>query len=342
MKKITEFNETAIKLINGNNFEELKKLIKCHSEIDFVESLYEAAFKINNENFIKLLLRNDIKNKNIISFFYDEDYLNLKNLKFILKCGYEISPDIFSEFIIDNRVDLIKEIFEYSIFDNSFILKLLLYYKHNRCLTTSDLQDLITLEKCKIDMNRVDSDGNTLLITACSFHNESVIKLLVEHGADVNKDVVDIYGYSKSPLTSVCHNGNESIVKYLIDHGADANKEVVSKYGVSYLPLINACIDGNEFIVKYLVEHGADVNKRNSRGNTPLSVASFYEHERILKYLIKEGADVNSEVIDIDNVKKTPLTIAYEIGNENIINCLIEHGAKTNQTYPSYNNFFYF
>jgi len=82
------------------------------------------------------------------------------------------------------------------------------------------------------------------LTIACEKNNETIIKLLVEHGADVN-----VLADNKTPLLLAYRNNNESILKYLVEHGAVKN-----------MVLKLACKDGKEAIVKYLVEYGADVN----------------------------------------------------------------------------------
>jgi len=61
-----------------------------------------------------------------------------------------------------------------------------------------------------------------------------MVKYLVEHGADINKE--DHYG--KTPFFKACHGGNEPIVKYLVERGADINKE--SEDGLT--PLFHACL----------------------------------------------------------------------------------------------------
>ncbi|ORX77404.1 ankyrin, partial [Anaeromyces robustus] len=59
--------------------------------------------------------------------------------------------------------------------------------------------------------------------------NEDIVKYLIEHRTDINKE--NIYGYT--PLFNACSSGNEDIVKYLIEHRTDINKENI--YG--YTPL---------------------------------------------------------------------------------------------------------
>ncbi|ORX85834.1 ankyrin, partial [Anaeromyces robustus] len=51
--------------------------------------------------------------------------------------------------------------------------------------------------------------------------NEDLVKYLIEHGADINKENRG----GETPLFLACRSGNKNLVKYLIDLGADINKE---------------------------------------------------------------------------------------------------------------------
>eukprot|EP00833_Pecoramyces_ruminatium_P015430 jgi/Orpsp1_1/1189462/evm.model.d7180000072215.1 len=242
----------------------------------------------------------------------------------------------------------------------------------------------------------------TPLFLACEQENESMVKYLVEHGADVN-EVYECRKYTKgsngiryyylcniikvkSPLSMACEKGNESIVKCLVEHGADIN----AKY--EYLdyekleiitPLMYACKNGNVSIVNYLIEHGADINItfdlvnyqriedyygsfickniRYIKFQTPLTIACKEENESVVKSLIDHGADINKEYnlfeyqedneylsnkYDNEDEKdnkyyknywnyklikiKTPLTIACKRNNETMVKYLVEQGAKVN------------
>src|SRR2546421_4462753 len=62
--------------------------------------------------------------------------------------------------------------------------------------------------------------GRTPLIEAAINDHLSVVKFLVERGADVNK--VDADG--SSALLAAAFGGHLPIVEYLIEHGADINQ----------------------------------------------------------------------------------------------------------------------
>jgi len=70
-----------------------------------------------------------------------------------------------------------------------------------------------------------------------------------------------------------CLNGNETLVKYLVEHGADVNYEGYSGQ-TSLLIACEKCEireeERNAYmnIIKYLIEHGADINHINKYGYT--------------------------------------------------------------------------
>lgn len=154
--------------------------------------------------------------------------------------------------------------------------------------------------------------GTTLLMIAIMFENRTLVKYLIEHGADVNKANKN----GLTPLYMAAERGYEDIVKYLISHGADIDK--AENNGIT--PLIMSAHNGYENIVKCLVEHGADINKQDRYERTPLIMAM--DSENIVKYLIERGADVNKEWEG-----EPPLLQACRRGDENIVECLVEHGA---------------
>jgi len=86
--------------------------------------------------------------------------------------------------------------------------------------------------------------GGSPLHIACGNGNESIIKYLIEHGANINGE--DEWG--ETPLHHACENGHENIVEYLIEHGADFNKE--NEWGET--PLHLAYISGCERIISLL------------------------------------------------------------------------------------------
>ena len=141
-------------------------------------------------------------------------------------------------------------------------MQLLLHYKNQIAISTSDLPQQISKEKYKITKSEEYSRNiNKYLYNECAKKdvNMYLIKYLVELGADINKENKN----DETPLFNahLNGNGNEVVVKYLVELGANINK----KNKRSETLLINACKSGNEALVKYLVELGVDINKKRKR-----------------------------------------------------------------------------
>lgn len=121
--------------------------------------------------------------------------------------------------------------------------------------------------------------------------NEALVKLFIEHGADINKE--NRYGHS--PLMIVLKK-KESLGKFLIEKGANVNK---GNYQ-GETPLLIACQKEYDMLAHILIEKGADVNKSDKFGHTPLHFACYRKkgEEKILKSLnilnklIEKGADI--------------------------------------------------
>ncbi|MFI4937018.1 MAG: ankyrin repeat domain-containing protein [Candidatus Berkiellales bacterium] len=118
------------------------------------------------------------------------------------------------------------------------------------------------------------------------------VKILVQHGADVN------FADSKSSVLYVAvETGRPDIVKYLLENGATYYiNQQVSYFNSRDLPLALAAHDGNVEIAKILVDHGADVNAKG--GLFGRSIALIYAaakaHIPMMKFLIDHGSEVNT------------------------------------------------
>jgi len=79
-----------------------------------------------------------------------------------------------------------------------------------------------------------------------------MIKYLIEQGgADINKG----NSYGETPLLFACKNKNKKLMKYLLEHDVNVNKEL--KNGKTPLCFTYDYRNGNVTIAKYLMDHGA-------------------------------------------------------------------------------------
>jgi len=203
----------------------------------------------------------------------------------------------------------------------------------------------------KIDLNAVDSLGETPLSIASGKGYKEIVEFLVAHGADVNgaiRDRVTATPFS-TPLYIALRYGIEAIAELLISKGADVNMAVAVPIGSDteshsrerqirddlismgadlikaqemaiestreYLtPLYFAVDKGFKGITELLIAHGANVNASKKDGTTLLHLASAKGYKEIVELLITNGANVDAKT----NKGETPLTVASEAGNKEI------------------------
>ena len=208
-----------------------------------------------------------------------------------------------------------------------------------------------------IDVNlRVyDSEECPLHYAARSAKNLSVVKLLLDRGADVNaKDK-----FRMRPLHRACEEGDIRSTRLLLNRGA--NVDAISDYGTA---LCLACGVGNEDVVQLLlgrganfnlgdlgnrltyfpacqrgrrtiapiaqqlINRGADINVVNSAYGTPLNAACSKGDEAIVRLLLQQGVDIKAaRGIDV----ATPLIVACSSGNESIVRLLLESEAEASE-----------
>lgn len=95
--------------------------------------------------------------------------------------------------------------------------------------------------------------------------NERAVKLLLDHGADVNA-----IGALGPPLETAARIDRAKIAETLIEHGADVHYRDELNH---WTALHAAAYLGNRHAITVLVSAGADVNARTKTGETPLTLA---------------------------------------------------------------------
>lgn len=173
--------------------------------------------------------------------------------------------------------------------------------------------------------------------------NLELVKLLVEHGADIN--AVALSG--APPLLFACMDGKMEMVNFLIGHGASLTNATASLCWAAwrgYSNIVVLLVDkgvpvdqpagelGTPFqmaiqggfvdIARFLIKHGADVNK-TERGATPLHTAVKYGSPTTVSFLLEAGANPNAR----DSYSSTPLMDASSGNHVEAAKLLLEHGA---------------
>src|SRR4029079_13844379 len=134
-----------------------------------------------------------------------------------------------------------------------------------------------------IDVNKADEEGHTPLVRAIG-QRLIIVKLLLEHGADVNK--IDKNSVTQSMEAAFL--GAARTAQLLLEHGADVNK--ADEEG--FTPLNRAALWGRENVVRLLLDDKSiDVNRADKNGVTPLSRAISNDYTNIATLLLEHGAD---------------------------------------------------
>jgi len=96
---------------------------------------------------------------------------------------------------------------------------------------------------------------------------------------------------SHSLLSFSAQKNYLEIVKLLIKHGANVNKMDAYTYPLHRAANNNEKMKSSLDIVKYLVEHGADINAIDKKGHSPLSIAVKTNNYKVATFLMDNGAD---------------------------------------------------
>ncbi|TWP31286.1 hypothetical protein ETU08_02050 [Apibacter muscae] len=163
----------------------------------------------------------------------------------------------------------------------------------------------------QIDLNTWSSkSGFTPLYYACLMEDVSVVKKLLELGADPNLVTLDVSDGSKYPrkitnISFVVARGNMSLTRVLLEKGANANTPI----GLLPLNVAMAHKNSQEYI-DLLMKYGADANflEYGSIDNAA-QIAFTGRHFELINYFLDQGADPRS-------VNRLGFSLAYYIQEE--------------------------
>lgn len=174
---------------------------------------------------------------------------------------------------------------------------------------------------CDINQNMSENDQSSALWMATSHESLSVMKFLLEQGANANiKDEVNI-----TPLMMCIDSYLSSkefkinAVRLLLKHGADPNAtDDDSKTAMHHLMDFLESFPNRSELVSELLMHGGEINRQDGFGDTPLhcaylnGCANADDGNSFIESLIKSGASLHIK----NSEGETALDLAMKHGDD--------------------------
>ena len=107
-----------------------------------------------------------------------------------------------------------------------------------------------------MDVNKAKDIGATPLYATSQAGYETIVRALIEAGADVNKAMIN----NSTPLIVAAQNGQEAVVRTLLDAGAYVNQKAVggeTPLSVATTPISNVDQGDHAAVVQILRDAGA-------------------------------------------------------------------------------------
>ncbi len=179
------------------------------------------------------------------------------------------------------------------------------------------IEDSISAKTQDALVDALDNMGSTALEHAAVFGDAGKARILLDAGADVNKQ-----GYGGwTALKHAARNGHVEVVRALLEAGADAG---TYKDGA----IIDALHSGNAETVRVLLEVGANPEERKTRGRDALMNAAHSNLAENVRLLLGAGVNVNGP----DKTGQTPLMCMAFLCKTEMVHLLLGAGADVNLT----------
>ena len=255
------------------------------------------ALKLGNNKIIKLLSKNGIDTNNLtgqyalISALRNENY---KLAKQLIKDNIDINVEYIDRY--HGRISPFSLILRIS--EDKIRLPLLkLIIEHGLDVNSRDI--LVSITRSKLEQK----------------DKESIIRLLLKKGADINKS---------NCLRFSLFDKDIELFNFLLKNGADINR-TDSDGDTILVEVVRNKYDSrfDESTVELLLKHKIDVNKRNNKLETALYWSIINNNNDYTKLLLEHGADPNIHIMKGDTV----LHIAVRNKNIELIKLLLEHDA---------------
>ncbi|HEB41882.1 MAG TPA: hypothetical protein ENI08_02595, partial [Candidatus Dependentiae bacterium] len=163
-----------------------------------------------------------------------------------------------------------------------------------------------------------NNEGNLPIHRAAQYGQEQVLNFLVEYGSPINKQ--NNRGFS--PLHYAAQQGSETTVRKLLGQRASRSRLTKNNNSALHIALLNK----HAAIAELLVDDTV-VNVKNSDGDTPLMLVSYFGNQEFARALL------NNYKIHVNKKGKngrTALFVAAQKNNPSMVMLLLQYGAEPN------------
>jgi len=254
---------------NDASVEVIKYIVMFYVSLNYtifdkIERKYKSplscAISLNKFFIAKFLLESGaninykIYASDILYKLYNEHLLNPRNLGFILDHGYNITSKLITMLIRNNRNDKLKKIFNFYIYDNTFILKLLSIFSHKIHLSSKQLNDIISKEKSKITIE------HEWCFEALYYNNHEAITILSNNLCNGHSLFFDKYELYKLFDKAIYDHNNEFIKNLFTSDWFDSSHFKMEEYLSS--SRIRYRLDIVDYFIENILEGDSLINYR--------------------------------------------------------------------------------
>jgi ankyrin repeat protein len=323
----------------------LELIFNIHKDIDinkiddYNNTILHHAIAVNNIDAVEFLLArgadiNSAARETLSALEFACQYGNTKTLNLIFDKYQDIDIDKLNDFgntllfhaICGNNIEAIQFLLDKKAdihaAEQGTLSSLELACKYG----SAKILKLIFEGRQKIDINKLNEYGNTILCYAIYGNNIETIQFLLEKEADIHaaKDAMP------SALECACKYGNAKILKLIFDKYKDLDLNKTNNSGKT---LFCYAIDSNNFeTTNFLLKNGVNVSTTIQGKLSSLEYAFKYANEPILELIFGKHKELNNGLNKKDYYGKTLLDYAIETKNAEAVNFLLKNGADINST----------
>ncbi len=161
-----------------------------------------------------------------------------------------------------------------------------------RAIQRADSAEVDRLLQSGVSPNAVNAGGDPALMVATLFADVESMEVLLRYGADPRQ----ANGVGSTPLMWAIPNLDK--VRLLIDHGADVNARTSTLERTPFL--IASSYPGSAEVLGLLVAHGADIRATDAGGADALRLAIRSADAEVVRFLVESGIDPNQGTVSLN------------------------------------------